>query len=133
MTAAAQPADPVTRSPLRTLLVVDDQEVLRRLVGQELEAAGFRVLLADDGSTAWSILQTGTQPIDLIVTDLVMPVMGGVELAARVATLPSPPPVIFISAYGRGVISMDRPFLTKPFDPNQLTALVQQLLSDRPT
>ena len=75
----------------------------------------------------------GTQPIDLIVTDLVMPVMGGVELAARVATLPSPPPVIFISAYGRGVISMDRPFLIKPFDPNQLTALVQQLLSDRPT
>ena len=133
MTAAAHPADPATRSPLRTLLVVDDQEVLRRLIGQELEAAGFRVLLADDGCTAWSILERGTQPIDLIVTDLVMPVMGGVELAARVATLSSPPPVIFISAYGRGVISMDRPFLIKPFDPSQLTALVQQLLSDRPT
>jgi two-component system, cell cycle sensor histidine kinase and response regulator CckA len=132
MTAAAHSA-PVTPPRLRTLLVVDDQEVLRRLIGQELEAAGFRVLLADDGCTAWSILERGTQPIDLIVTDLVMPVMGGVELATRVATLPSPPPVIFISAYGRGVISMDRPFLIKPFDPSQLTALVQQLLSDRPT
>jgi CheY-like chemotaxis protein len=118
--------------PLRTLLVVDDQEVLRRLIGQELEAEGFRVVLADDGTTAWAILQTGTHPIDLVVTDLVMPVMGGVELAARVATLPSPPPVIFISAYGRGVISMDRPFLVKPFDPSQLTALIHQVLNDRP-
>jgi CheY-like chemotaxis protein len=117
---------------LRTLLVVDDQEPLRRMVGRELEAAGFRVLLADDGQTAWGILVEGTEPVHLIVTDIVMPVMGGVELAARVATLPSPPPVIFISAYGRGVISMDRPFLVKPFDPSQLAALIHQVLNERP-
>jgi CheY-like chemotaxis protein len=116
----------------RTILVVDDQEVLCRLIGHELEAAGFRVLLADDGEPAWRILVKGTELVHLIVTDIVMPVMGGVELAARVATLPSPPPVIFISAYGRGVISMDRPFLIKPFDPSQLTALVHRVLGERP-
>jgi CheY-like chemotaxis protein len=101
MTAAAQQPDTVSRNRLRTLLVVDDQEALRRLIGQELEAEGFRVVLADDGTTAWSLLARGIEPVDLVVTDIVMPVMGGVELAARVATLPSPPPVIFISAYGR--------------------------------
>src|SRR5262245_24617533 len=132
MTAAAQQIDTVPRSRLRTLLVVDDQEALRRLIGQELEAEGFRVLLADDGTSAWSLLARGIEPVDLIVTDIVMPVMGGVELAARVATLPSPPPVIFISAYGRGVISMDRPFLIKPFDPSQLTALIHQVLANKP-
>jgi CheY-like chemotaxis protein len=103
--------------------------MLRRVIGQELESAGFGVLQADDGRTAWGILERGTEPVDLIITDIVMPVMGGVELAARVATLPSPPPVIFISAYGRGVITMDRPFLIKPFDPEQLTALVHQILA----
>ena len=102
--------------------------MLRRVIGQELEGAGFGVLQADDGRTAWGILERGTEPVDLIITDIVMPVMGGVELAARIATLPSPPPVIFISAYGRGMITMDRPFLIKPFDPEQLTALVHQIL-----
>jgi CheY-like chemotaxis protein len=132
MTGAAYVFEPVPQPSLRTLLVVDDQEPLRRMVGRELEAAGFRVLLADDGQTAWGILVEGTEPVHLIVTDIVMPVMGGVELAARVATLPSPPPVIFISAYGRGVISMDRPFLVKPFDPSQLAALIHQVLNERP-
>jgi CheY-like chemotaxis protein len=132
MTSAAYFSDPVPEPRPRTILVVDDQEVLRRLIRQELEAAGFQVLLADDGQTAWSILSAGKEPVDLVVTDIVMPVMGGVELAARVATLPSPPPVIFVSAYGRGVISMDRPFLIKPFDPSQLTALVHQVLGERP-
>ena len=132
MTAAAEQVTTVPESRLRTLLVVDDQEALRRLIGQELEAAGFRVLLADDGITAWNLLARGSETVDLVVTDLVMPVMGGVELAARVATMASPPPVIFISAYGRGVISMDRPFLIKPFDPSQLTALIHQVLASRP-
>ena len=72
----------------------------------------------------------GIERIHLVVTDIVMPVMGGVELAARVATLPTPPPVVFISGYGRGVISIDRPFLIKPFDPDQLTALVSQILDE---
>ena len=132
MTAAAEQVTTVPESRLRTLLVVDDQEALRRLIGQELEAAGFRVLLADDGITAWNLLARGSETVDLVVTDLVMPVMGGVELAARVATMARPPPVIFISAYGRGVISMDRPFLIKPFDPSQLTALIHQVLASRP-
>ncbi len=97
-------------------------------MSQELETAGFRVLLADDGHTAWGILQQGRERVHLIVTDVIMPVMGGVELARRVAALPSPPPLIFVSGYGRGVIAPDRPFLTKPFDPSQLTALVNRVL-----
>jgi len=129
VTSAPRLSSPSTRPTKRTILVVDDQEMLRRVIGQELESAGFGVLQADDGRTAWGILERGTEPVDLIITDIVMPVMGGVELAARVATLPSPPPVIFISAYGRGVITMDRPFLIKPFDPEQLTALVHQILA----
>ncbi|MEZ0333897.1 MAG: response regulator [Gemmatimonadales bacterium] len=115
---------------MRTILVVDDQEILRRVMRQGLEAAGFRVLSADDGRAAWSILEQSKERIHLVVTDIVMPVMGGVELAARVATLPIPPPVVFISGYGRGVISIDRPFLIKPFDPDQLTALVSQILDE---
>ena len=129
MTSSPHLSGPSTRPSKRTVLVVDDQEMLRRVIGHELEGVGFRVLQADDGRTAWGILERGTEPIDLIITDIVMPVMGGIELAARIATLPSPPPVIFISAYGRGVITMDRPFLIKPFDPEQLTALVHQILA----
>jgi two-component system cell cycle sensor histidine kinase/response regulator CckA len=129
VTSAPSLSGPSTRPIKHTVLVVDDQEVLRQIIGQELEGIGFRVLQADDGRTAWGILERGTEPVDLIITDIVMPVMGGVELAARIATLPSPQPVIFISAYGRGVITMDRPFLIKPFDPEQLTTLVHQILA----
>jgi two-component system, cell cycle sensor histidine kinase and response regulator CckA len=129
VTSSPRLSGPCTRPNQRTVLIVDDQEILRRVIGQELEGVGFRVLQADDGRTAWGILERGTEPVDLIITDIVMPVMGGVELAARIATLPSPPPVIFISAYGRGVITMDRPFLIKPFDPEQLTALVYEILA----
>jgi len=129
VTSSPHLSGPSTGPSKRTVLVVDDQEILRRVIGQELEGVGFRVLQADDGRTAWGILELGAELVDLIITDIVMPVMGGVELAARIATLPSPPPVIFISAYGRGVITMDRPFLIKPFDPEQLTALVHQILA----
>jgi CheY-like chemotaxis protein len=131
MTGAVSSWDSARLPSLRTVLVVDDQDVLRKVIGHELEEAGFRVVLAEDGQAAWRILEIGAEPVDIIVTDIVMPVMGGVELAARVATLPSPPPLIFISGYGRGLISTDRPFLIKPFDPSQLTALIARVLRER--
>jgi CheY-like chemotaxis protein len=112
------------------VLLVDDQEVVRSVMCQAMLEAGFRVLVADDGQTAWGILEQAIERIHLIVTDIVMPVMGGVELARRVATLPSPPLLIFVSGYGRGVVSPERPFLMKPFEPDQLVALANRMLGE---
>jgi two-component system cell cycle sensor histidine kinase/response regulator CckA len=119
---------PVRQPSTTTVLVVDDQEIVRHVMTRGLTDAGFRVLVAEDGMEAWDILQEAREPVDVVVTDIVMPRMGGIELAAKVATMPDPPRVVFVSGYGRGRISLDQPFLTKPFDPDELTSLVNQVL-----
>jgi|1186.fasta_scaffold260767_2 two-component system cell cycle sensor histidine kinase/response regulator CckA len=115
-----------------TILLVDDEEMLRHVMTRALEGYGFRVITASDGVAAWELLQANSQAITAIVTDVRMPRMDGQELAERVATLPNAPPVLFISGYPRGNIPYDQPFLSKPFQADQLVDSIAAVLKRAP-
>ncbi len=115
-------------SGLPTVLVVDDEDIPRRVTARALTEQGYFVLVAQDGQEAWDLLQQAHAIVEAVVTDVRMPNMGGLELAALVATLPNTPPVILMSAYGPDRLSLGLPFIAKPFRPDQLVALVDQVL-----
>jgi two-component system, cell cycle sensor histidine kinase and response regulator CckA len=122
---AAQPSPP-------TVLIVEDEAMLRKIMTRTLEEGGYRVVAAEDGAAAWELLQRARGGIHAVITDVIMPNLGGVELARRVESLLDGPPVALVSGYAKPEAARDRPFLTKPFHPDQLTTLVGQLLNDRP-
>jgi two-component system cell cycle sensor histidine kinase/response regulator CckA len=111
-----------------TILVVDDEAIARTFMQRALTQDGFQVILASDGEEALETLRITRQKIDLIVTDLVMPGMGGHAFAVEVGQLPSPPPLLYISAYEKPQGDMAKRFLQKPFSIVELTQAVRQLL-----
>jgi two-component system cell cycle sensor histidine kinase/response regulator CckA len=111
-----------------TILVVDDEAIARTFMQRALTQDGFEVILASDGEEALETLRTSRRKIDLIVTDLVMPGMGGHAFAVEVGQLPSPPPMLYISAYEKPQGEMAKRFLQKPFSISELTQAVRQLL-----
>jgi serine/threonine protein kinase len=113
-----------------TVLVVDDDEGVRRFIGRKLEEVGFRVLTAANGEEALTILEQSEIEVHIVVCDLLMPVLDGYQLAARLETLPNAPEIIFISAY-RSDLEFDRPIVTKPFHLDDLTSAVQRILQKR--
>ncbi|MEP6991318.1 MAG: PAS domain S-box protein [bacterium] len=82
-----------------TVLVVDDEESLRSMVRRVLERAGYRVLTASNGVAALDLLSIHAHAIDVLVSDVAMPEMGGVELAARATERLPGLPVILMSGY----------------------------------
>lgn len=115
--------------PQQNILVVDDEAIARRFVERALAAEGYRVMQANDGEQALDLLRTTRRKIALVITDLVMPGMGGHAFALEVARLPSPPPVLYISAYERPQGGMAKRFLQKPFTPEELAAAVRALVT----
>jgi two-component system, cell cycle sensor histidine kinase and response regulator CckA len=114
---------------MQNVLVVDDEAVARRFMDRALTQAGYRVMTANDGEQALELLRTNRRQIALIVTDLVMPGMGGHAFALEVARLPAPPPLLYISAYEKPQGEMAKRFLQKPFSSGQLVSAVQSLIS----
>jgi two-component system cell cycle sensor histidine kinase/response regulator CckA len=112
----------------KTILVVDDEAVARRFLERALTEAGFEVMLANDGEEALELLRTTRRKVAVVVTDLVMPGMGGHAFAVEVSSLPSPPPVLYISAYESPQGEMAKRFLQKPFSPEALVEAVRGLL-----
>lgn len=113
----------------QNILVVDDEAVARRFMERALSEEGYRVMLADAGEQALELLRMTRRKISLVVTDLVMPGMGGHAFALEVARLPSPPPVLYISAYESPQGEMARRFLRKPFTASQLVYAVRELIT----
>ena len=113
----------------QNILVVDDEAIARRFVERALAAEGYRVMQANDGEQALDLLRTTRRRVALVITDLVMPGMGGHAFALEVARLPSPPPVLYISAYESPQGEMARRFLQKPFTVEDLIAAVRALVS----
>ena len=111
-----------------TILVVDDEAIARHYVERALTGEGYHVLLANDGEEALHLLRTTRRKVALVITDLVMPGMGGHAFALEVAQLPSPPPVLDISAYEKPQGEMARRFLQKPFSIDDLSKAVRNLL-----
>ncbi len=113
-----------------TILVVDDEAIARAYIERALKQDGHQVILASDGEEALQILNTTKQKIAMIITDLVMPGMGGHAFAIEVAQLPSPPPLLYISAYEKPQGEMAKRFLQKPFSIAELTTAVRQMLGE---
>src|SRR6266566_4955748 len=121
--------------PDRTLLVADDDPGLRESLERTLTREGYRVLLASDGRAALERLQTGD--IDLIVTDLKMPGLTGLELLRAAKAIAPHVDVILLTAFGtveEAVKAMKDgayDFLTKPFRREQLLKLIDKALERR--
>ena len=115
-----------------TILVVEDEEAVRKLACKTLEARGYRVLEAADGGEAVAI--AGTQSVDLLLTDMVLPGMGGGEIAARIRDIHPRAKVLYTSGYTddvivrRGLMERGAAFLEKPFTPSILARRVREVL-----
>ena len=112
-----------------TILVVDDEAIARAYMERALRQEGYQVILASDGEEALQTLKATRQKIAMIITDLVMPGMGGHAFAIEVGQLPSPPPMLYVSAYEKPQGEMSKRFLQKPFSIAELTEAVKQMLS----
>lgn len=113
----------------QNILIVDDEAVTRRFVERSLAQQGYRVMTANDGEQALALLHMTRRKVSLVITDLVMPGMGGHAFALEVARLPSPPPVLYISAYEKPQGDMAKRFLQKPFTIDELVGAVRTLIS----
>ena len=115
-----------------TILVVDDEEDIRTVVRQMLAAEGYVVL--DAGDPHHALRLAGQQHVDLLITDVVMPLMRGTELAQRLLALVPSAKVLLMSAFKVAEIAASgHPFLAKPFTPDALLGRVRELLRDEPS
>ena len=112
-----------------TILVVDDESELRQVIARALEEEGFRVLQAENGLEAWRLYEESGSDIQLVIADIVMPGLGGRELAERIGETAHPPPVLFITGYGRDGLWLPGPVMPKPFQLDALNAEVRRLLA----
>jgi two-component system cell cycle sensor histidine kinase/response regulator CckA len=120
-------------SQTRTILVVDDSETIRNLVSAILSQDGYRIIEAADGADALRIMDGRLTDLDLVITDVVMPNMGGPELARRIGRTRPELRTIFISGYlddlaMREIESMPALFLPKPFTATGLLENVRTAL-----
>lgn len=111
-----------------TVLVVDDEFPIRHYMARVMADEGYRVLTAADGIEALGVLERSVPRVDLVITDVLMPLMTGPELAAQLAGRQLPPPVLFVSG-GHNLGDVPGPMLQKPFLPADLSALVRSLIS----
>jgi two-component system, cell cycle sensor histidine kinase and response regulator CckA len=118
-----------------TVLVAEDQFQVRKLVSEILSGHGYFVLEAASGPEALAVCEAHAGPIDLLLTDVIMPGMTGRELAECILVKRPHTKVLYMSGYSADVISrrgMLKPgvaYLPKPFTPGRLTAKVRQVLS----
>lgn len=130
---ATAPWPGVIRGGKETILVVEDEEAIRRSAKRALEQLGYTVLLAEDGAAALAILRAGRQ-VDLVVSDSVMPRLGGAELYQRLRDEGIRVPFLLASGYSPHEVGggahprHDLPFLPKPWTLNELTRKVRELL-----
>jgi two-component system, cell cycle sensor histidine kinase and response regulator CckA len=116
------------------ILVVEDEEMVRRMACRTLEQFGYSVLEAADGGSALDLLRTQADPVDLVLCDIVMPGLSGPALGAALAELAPRVPIIYMSGYPRQdvtrrlLVPPGAPFVQKPFRPEDLAARVRAVL-----
>jgi CheY-like chemotaxis protein len=117
-----------------TVLLVEDEAALRILIRQVLESKGYRVLEARHGPDALFVSERHKGPIDLLLTDVVMPEMSGRDLADRLAPFHREMRVLYMSGYAddailhHGVLEADMGFIQKPFSRDALARKVREVL-----
>ncbi|MBI3299175.1 MAG: response regulator [Elusimicrobia bacterium] len=121
------------RGGTETILLVDDDEAVRRIARRVLQSHGYSVLEAGNGEEAVRLAQSHRRALRLLLTDMVLPDFNGTELSRRIAALCPEAKVILVSGYlggdfGNFVLEEHIPFLQKPFGPSALARLVREVL-----
>jgi two-component system cell cycle sensor histidine kinase/response regulator CckA len=117
-----------------TVLLVEDEPALRRATTEFLQLRGYTVLQANDGQDALSVARTFGSPIQLVVTDVVMPRMSGGQMAKELAGIRPEMNILFVSGYAsqtildHQVVNVDSNFLQKPYTLRQLANKVRAVL-----
>jgi CheY-like chemotaxis protein len=127
------------RGGAETILIVEDKEKVRSLASRGLREHGYTVIEARHGADALRQLERRGAAVDLVISDVVMPEMGGRELGRRLAELRPALPILFISGYTgedviqRGLLDPGVPFQQKPFAPESLACKVREMLDATPS
>ncbi|MCA9668884.1 MAG: response regulator, partial [Myxococcales bacterium] len=133
--AISEPALDSSSGGGMTLLVAEDERLVRRVVARTLRAAGYTVLEAEDGATALKLAAELEGELALLVTDVVMPGISGPQLVERLHAVRPDTRVVYMSGHVRRELSSDEAnapgvrFLQKPFMPQQLLEVIKELLA----
>jgi len=120
-----------------TILVVEDQIDILELISMSLSMDGYKILGASDGEEALKLIKTINNPIQLLLTDVIMPNINGQELASRLKRIYPDIKVVFMSGYADnaiaqlGVLDIDKNFIQKPFSPMELVKKIQEVLKNK--
>lgn len=113
-----------------TILVVEDDAIVRMLIVDVLEELGYLVLEAADAAAALMIIKKSEQVIDLMMTDVGLPDMNGQELAGKARELRPTLPILFASGYAESIdVPADMQVIGKPFSIDQLRDKVKSILA----
>jgi two-component system cell cycle sensor histidine kinase/response regulator CckA len=119
-----------------TVLLVEDEDPVRKFGARALRNKGYKVIEAESGEAALELIRSATEKIDLLITDVVMPRLDGPALVREVRELRSDIKVIFISGYAEDAFRQrldsdsDIDFLSKPFSLKQLATKVKDVIGD---
>jgi CheY-like chemotaxis protein len=121
-----------------TVMLVEDETLVRRAAARILRRHGFEVIEAKDGEAALTLFEDRKLPIDVLITDVVLPKMDGPELARRVSKSHPETRVVFTSGYAESAllregINEEGVFLPKPFTPETLLSKIQVALERAPS
>jgi PAS domain S-box-containing protein len=122
-------------SGTETVLVVEDERLVRDLIAEELSRRGYRVLTALNGADALALAEDYEGDIDVVVTDVIMPEMGGLELTQRLTALRPRISVVYMSGYSERAVTEDVgpwPLLQKPFSTGSLAGKIREVLDVAP-
>jgi two-component system cell cycle sensor histidine kinase/response regulator CckA len=134
---APPPPAVASGKPEEVVLVAEDEPMVRDIMARTLRESGYGVLEASDGREALEVLEARDGRVSLIIADVVMPGLGGREMAARVAERWPSVPVLFTSGYTgldvvrRGLLEEGREFIQKPLAPEELVRKVRELVNTR--
>lgn len=118
------------------ILVVEDEPTMLRLVQEALVDAGHKVITATNGASGLKAFQSNSADIKLVITDLMMPKLNGVEMARMIRRESSTVPILFISGYADDLVFEDEVmkgptmFMPKPFRQDTLVDEVAAILED---
>ena len=119
-----------------TILIVEDRPTVRELVQETLAPCGYKILEAGNGEDGLDVLRSQTQPVHLVITDLIMPGMNGKEFAELVRKTRKDTKILYMSGYGGDampIIDAGEQLLQKPFTPEALLRKIREVLSPSPT
>jgi two-component system, cell cycle sensor histidine kinase and response regulator CckA len=119
-------------TPHETILLVEDEPAVRQLFSQALMRAGYRVHEARNGNEAMKLFEQHGDSVDLVLTDMRMPFMGGADLARQLRSRRQTLKLLCISGYPGGTdLEFSDDFLAKPFSRDELLAKVREVLDRR--